>query len=509
MILSSPSTELLAVRNITKRFGDTVALDDVGFDLRAGEVHCLVGENGAGKSTLIKVLSGAVRPDRGSVSVLGHEYSHLTPDQSLQLGIATIYQDIELVGSLTVADNIFLGRERVNRFGVVDYASQNAAAQKLLRSIDVELPVTAPVESLSPAEQQILQIAKALYVKATIMVMDEPTASLGVEETRALLRLVKRLVTQGLGIIYISHFLPEVFQIGDRVTVLKDGRAVGTFDVAATDAGSITKRMIGREETLLHPAFKESSQVVLEVKDLTRTGHFAKVSFSLHQGEILGLGGVIGSGRTALLNVLFGADRPDEGQVLLNGRAVEFDSPNEAIAHGFAMIPEDRKALALFGSRSVLENAAIVDNEAHGWLLNHRRENAIVGGLVERLRIVSSGPNQPTGSLSGGNQQKVVLSRWLSGEAQIYLFDEPTKGVDIGAKEQIYRLMLELTSQGKSILMVSSDIPELLKISDRIVIMRNGEIEATVRTREVTQAELLGLFLGATGNGERAGDQLS
>ncbi|MBV8587476.1 MAG: sugar ABC transporter ATP-binding protein, partial [Verrucomicrobia bacterium] len=477
--MSEPSSpaDLLAVRNVTKRFGDTVALDDVDFDLHAGEVHCLVGENGAGKSTLIKVLSGAVRPDQGSISVLGHEYSHLTPDHSLQLGIATIYQDIELVGSLTVADNIFLGRERVNRFGVVDYRSQNAAAQELLRSIDIDLPVTARVESLSPAEQQILQIVKALHVKAVIMVMDEPTASLGVEETRALLQLVKRLVAQRLGIIYISHFLPEVFQIGDRVTVLKDGRVVGTFNVAATDPGSITKRMIGREETLLHPAFKQSSEIVLEVKDLTRAGHFSKVNFSLHQGEILGLGGVVGSGRTALLNALFGAGRPDSGQILLHGRAVEFDSPNQAIAHGFAMIPEDRTALALFGLRSVLENAAIVDNEARGWLLNHRRENATVRDLVERLRIVSSGPNQAAGSLSGGNQQKVVLGRWLSGEAQIYLFDEPTKGVDVGAKEQIYRLMLELTSQGKSILMVSSDIPELLTISDRIVVMRNGEVE--------------------------------
>ncbi|MBV8970622.1 MAG: sugar ABC transporter ATP-binding protein [Verrucomicrobia bacterium] len=508
--MSDPSSpaDLLAVRNVTKRFGDTVALDDVDFDLHAGEVHCLVGENGAGKSTLIKVLSGAIRPDQGSISVLGHAYSHLTPDHSLQLGIATIYQDIELVGSLTVADNIFLGRERVNRFGVVDYRSQNAAAQELLRSIDIDLPVTARVESLSPAEQQILQIVKALHVKAVIMVMDEPTASLGVEETRALLRLVKRLVAQRLGIIYISHFLPEVFQIGDRVTVLKDGRVVGTFNVAATDPGSITKRMIGREETLLHPAFKQSSEVVLEVKDLTRAGHFSKVNFSLHQGEILGLGGVVGSGRTALLNALFGAGRPDRGQILLHGRAVEFDSPNQAIAHGFAMLPEDRTALALFGLRSVLENAAIVDNEAHGWLLNHRRENATVRDLVERLRIVSSGPNQAAGSLSGGNQQKVVLGRWLSGEAQIYLFDEPTKGVDVGAKEQIYRLMLELTSQGKSILMVSSDIPELLTISDRIVVMRNGEVEVTVRTPEVTQAELLGFFIGLTGNGEPAGGQL-
>jgi ribose transport system ATP-binding protein len=505
----APATNLLTVHNVTKRFGDTVALNDVGFDLQAGEVHCLVGENGAGKSTLIKVLAGAVRPDQGKIIVLGQEYSHLTPDQSLQLGIATIYQDIELVGSLTVADNIFLGQERINRFAVVDYASQNAAAEELLRSIDVELPVTARVESLSPAEQQILQIAKALHVKASIMIMDEPTASLGVEETRALLRLVKRLVAQRLGIIYISHFLPEVFQIGDRVTVLKDGRVVGTFNVAATDAGSITKRMIGREETLLHPAFKENDQVVLEVKNLSRAGHFSKVNFTLHQGEILGLGGVIGSGRTALLNVLFGADRPDQGQILLNDRAAKFDSPRQAIEHRIAMIPEDRKALALFGLRSVLENTAIVDNEIHGWLLDHQKENAILRGLVERLRIVSSGPNQAAGSLSGGNQQKVVLGRWLSGEAQVYLLDEPTKGVDIGAKEQIYRLMLELTSQGKSILMVSSDIPELLTISDRIVVMRNGEVEVTVRTREVTQTELLGFFLGVNRSGERAGGQLT
>ena len=489
--------EILAIHALTKAFGDTVALSEVDFNLYAGEVHCLVGENGAGKSTLIKILSGAERPDKGQIRVFAREYRQLTPDQSLQLGIATIYQDIELVTSLTVADNIFLGREITTKFGLVDYAHQNRKAGELLHSMNIAIPATALVESLSPAQQQTLQIVKALHLNARIMVMDEPTSSLGVEETQALLEIVRKLVSQGIGVIYISHYLEEIFAIGDRVTVLKDGNTVGTLDVKTTDLATITRRMIGRERSSLsRRSFTETADVVLQVRDLARRGLFSNVTFDLHPREILGFGGVVGAGRSALMNVIFGADRRESGEIFLDGQPVSFASPRAAIARGIAMIPEDRKALGLFDLRSLIENIAIVYNEKHHQLLNHQEENEAVQTLIRRLHLITAGKHQPVGSLSGGNQQKTILARWLLSEAQVLIFDEPTKGVDIGAKGEIYNLMLQLAEQGKSIIMVSSDIPELLSMSDRIAIMRNGELPTIVNSCDVTEHELLELFLG-------------
>lgn len=488
--------EILAIHDLSRKFGDTVALDRVDFDLRAGEVHCLVGENGAGKSTLIKILSGAERPDDGSITAFGKQYSRLTPQQSLEAGIATIYQDVELVSSLTVADNIFIGRELRTRWGFIDSAAQNRKTGELLESMNIDLPPTALAEALSPAQQQMLQIVKALYRNATILILDEPTASLGIEEARALLKVIKNLTAQNRGIIYISHFLREIFEIGDRVTVLKDGRVTGTLEVRQTDMAAITKRMIGRERNLFFSREEiETGEVVLQVRNLTRRGHFKQVTFELRRGEILGFGGVVGSGRSALMNVLFGADRRTAGEILLNGRNFNPGMPIEAIATGVAMIPEDRKALGLFDLRSLLENIAIVHNELNMPMLNHALESRSVEKLVDRLHIVSAGIQQRVGSLSGGNQQKAILARWLLSSATVFIFDEPTKGVDIGAKEVIYKLMVELAKGGKSILMVSSDMPELISMSDRIAIMRNGELISILQAKSTTERELLGYFL--------------
>lgn len=494
-------TEILAIHDLRKTFGDTLALDNVHFDLQAGEVHCLVGENGAGKSTLIKILSGAERADKGRIIAFGKEFSRLTPHQSLEMGIATIYQDVELVQSLTVADNIFLGHEVKTRFGLVNYVTQNRQARELMDSLNIELPATALVEELSPAQQQTLQIAKALHVRAKILIMDEPTSSLGMEETKALMEIVKKLTSQNIGIIYISHYLQEIFNIGDRITVLKDGQVVDTFDVRSTDLRTITKSMIGRERSLFYNRDSaETGAIVLQVRNLSRHGHFENVSFDLHRGEILGFGGVVGAGRTALMNVLFAADRRDTGEIILNGRAINPDSPREAIQQGVAMIPEDRKVLGLFDLRSVLENIAIVTNETHGLVLDRRHEKMAVEELVTRLHIVAAGIGKAVGFLSGGNQQKAILARWLLSKAQVFIFDEPTKGVDIGAKEQIYDLMVKLAHEGKSILMVSSDMPELMSLSNRIAVMREGKLVATLHSRSVTEQQLLGYFLGIDGN---------
>jgi ribose transport system ATP-binding protein len=494
-------TEVLAIHNLTKAFGDTVALDNVDFTLYAGEVHCLVGENGAGKSTLIKILSGAERPDKGTIVAFGQEFSRLTPDHSLELGIATIYQDVELVTSLTVADNIFLGHEIKTKWGVINYSAQNGKARETLESMAIALPERALVESLSPAQQQTLQIVKAIHINAKIMIMDEPTSSLGVEETRALLDLVRKLTAQKIGIIYISHYLPEIFEIGDRVTVLKDGRVVDTLKVRSTDLQTITRNMLGQERALFYERnHVQTGEVALRVRNLSRRGQFEKVSFDVYRGEILGFGGLVGAGRSALMNVLFGADHSDAGEIVLNERPIVPKSPREAIGQGLAMIPEDRKLQGLFDIRSVLENIVIVQNETNVLFLDHRQENAAVGDLIDRLHIVTQGAQQPVGFLSGGNQQKVILARWLLSKAQIFIFDEPTKGVDIGAKAQIYDLMIQLTQQGKSILMVSSDIPELVSMSDRIAVMRNGELVTVLAAQEVSEQELVGYFLGINDN---------
>ena len=317
-------------------------------------------------------------------------------------------------------------------------------------SMNIAIPETALVEDLSPAQQQTLQIVKALHLNAKIMIMDEPTSSLGIEETNALMEIVRKLASQDIGVIYISHHLQEIFKIGDRITVLKDGQVVDTFDVRSTDLKTITKSMIGRDRSLFYDrGVFETGEVVLQVRNLSKRGLFENVSFDLYRGEILGFGGVVGAGRSALMNVIFGADRRDTGDIVLNGRAINADSPRETIERGVAMIPEDRKVLGLFDIRSVLENIAIVTNEANGLILNHRQENAAVEELIERLRIVTAGMRQAVGFLSGGNQQKAILARWLLSKARVFIFDEPTKGVDIGAKEQIYDLMLNLPKKAR------------------------------------------------------------
>jgi ribose transport system ATP-binding protein len=489
--------DILAIHNLSKKFGDTVALDKVDFALRAGEVHCLVGENGAGKSTLIKILAGAERPDSGTITAFGQAHARLSPQQSFEAGIATIYQDVELITSLTVADNIFLGREIRNPWGFIDANAQNRKTTELMRSMNVDLNPLSLVESLSPAQQQSLQIVKALHLNARILIMDEPTASLGVEEIKALLKLIKNLTAQSKAIIYVSHFLREIFMIGDRVTVLKDGRVSGTFNIAETTIAEVTRSMIGRDRSLFHVRdHVTAGEMVLQVRHLTLDDHFCDISFDLHRGEILGFGGVVGCGRSAVMNVLFGAQKRTSGQVHFHGREIEVSNPAEAIAQGMAMIPEDRKTLGLFDKRSLLENIAIVRNELHPPILNHSAESTDADRLVGHLHIISAGLQQRVSSLSGGNQQKAILARWLLSKALIYIFDEPTKGVDIGAKEEIYNWMIKLVKEGKSILMVSSDMPELISLSDRIAVMRDGKLVAQVNARETSEHELLGHYLG-------------
>ncbi len=488
---------ILTFNHISKYFSGTLALNDVTLDLCAGEVHCLVGENGAGKSTLIKILSGSEIPDQGEIVVYGNTYRRLSTRQAIDLKIATIYQDVDLVDTLTVADNIFLGAELFNRYGLVDTARQEKIASGIMERLNIHIKPQSLVEELAPAQKQTLQLVKALHRDARILIMDEPTSSLGRDETRALLELVRNLATQGIGIIYISHYLQEVFQIGDRVSVLKDGRKISGYEKDHFTIPQLIRDMVGRDADLFYK--KESISVgepLLRVDNYSRGEVVKQVSFEIRRGEIFGIGGMVGSGRTELVSLIFGADKRDTGELYLEGRKITPDSPSEAVRSGVCMITEDRKGSGLFGVRPVTENVAIVRNEGGGLFIDLRQEAQQVLQKVHQLTIQLASTGQDVDSLSGGNQQKVILSRWLMAGAQVFIFDEPTKGVDIGAKEEIYRTMTELARNGKGIIMISSDMPELLSMSDRIGVMRAGELVNIVPAQEASEERLIKEYLG-------------
>ena len=489
--------KILELVEITKDYTGTRALDSVSFDLRAGEVHCLVGENGAGKSTLIKILSGAVRPTSGRIILSGEAYSHLEPRQSITLGISTIYQDVDLIETLSVSDNIYLGDEIRTRAGFVDRREQQRRSAALLDRLTIRIDPRTLVRDLSAAQKQMLQLAKALHREAKVIIMDEPTSSLGHEETQALMQLVRQ-VTAGsaVGVIYISHFLEEIFSIGDRLTVLKDGKRVAVHEKGDISPDTIIMEMVGREASLFYK--KDAAEIGapgLEVRDFARGTAVRGVSFTVRKGEIFGIGGLVGSGRTELANLLFGVDKREKGSCCSTERKSPPDSPRGAIAHGIGMIMENRQEDSLFLLRPVRENIAIVKTERSGAFIAARREKADVRGMMDRFNVAAS-PGQEVRELSGGNQQKTIMSRWLLNDASVFIFDEPTKGVDIGAKQAIYKFMTELAQRGRYIIMISSDMPELLSMSDRIGIMRDGEMVKIVQAAGVTETELLREFLG-------------
>jgi ribose transport system ATP-binding protein len=491
---------LASIRNATKIYGQHRALNNVSFELAEGEVHCLVGENGAGKSTLTKILSGAITPESGAILLSGTEYKGLTPRRAIELGVSTVYQEAELIESLSVADNIFLGDEKSAGFPlVVDTRAQNEKASELIRSLHLNLKEDAVVETLSSAQKQMLQILKALYRDARIIIMDEPTSSLGLEETNSLMGLIRDLKAKGIGIIYISHYLEEVFEIGDTITILKDGESMGTFPIGLVDLDTVIRKMVGRDASLFYTKETvEPGPVQVEVRHLGRRGAVEDVSFEVRAGEIFGLGGLVGSGRSELVNLIFGADRKESGEILIGGRRITVRSPYDAVRAGICLITEDRKKLAMFSPRSVAENIAIVHNERYEPpVLSLRAERRRVREMVKRLSIaVTDQDNQTIAELSGGNQQKAIIGRWLLSDATLYIFDEPTKGVDVGARAEIFRLMVELAKAGKSIIMVSSDMPELISMSDRIGVMRGGRLTHVLDRRGITEETLIKHFIG-------------
>jgi ribose transport system ATP-binding protein len=489
------------MRNITKRFPGVLALNNVQFNLRPSEVHCLVGENGAGKSTLMKILAGAQPMDSGEIILSGERVDIHSPHHAQQLGISMIYQEFNLSPYLSVAENIFLGREpRIGRSPFINWSKMYKDAREILARIRVDLDVRKPVNECSVAQQQMVEIGKAISFNSKIIVMDEPSATLTDHELRALFDLIGTLRRQGIGLIYISHRLEEIFDIGDRVTVMRDGEYIGTHAVGELNRDDVIRMMVGRELKDEFPKeFFERGPERLRVEGLARHGAFADVSFSLHSGEIVGLTGLVGAGRTEVARAIFGADRLDEGQIYLDGKPVTVRSPQDAIRQGIGLLTEDRKGQGLVLGMTVRENTTLANLKTLVNILfvDRRRERAATEHYVRELQIKTPSVEQIVQNLSGGTQQKVVLAKWLFTQSRILVFDEPTRGIDVGAKIEIYRLMNELARQGVSILMISSELPEVLGMCDRVLVMHEGRLAGTLARKDATQERIMQLATGA------------
>jgi ribose transport system ATP-binding protein len=488
------------MRKITKTYPGVRALDNVDFEVVKGEVHALVGENGAGKSTLMKILAGAQPMDSGEILIDGQPVHITTPQKAMELGVSIIYQEFNLVPYLNAAENIFLGREPKGRIpGFVNFRAMYAEAQKVIDRLGVKLNVRTPVNRLSIAQQQMVEVAKATSRNATIIAMDEPSATLTEHELESLFELIRSLKQQGVSIIYISHRLEEVFQIADRVTILRDGRLVGTKPVAETDRDDIIRMMVGRE--LKEKIPKQAAQIgepALTVKNLTRKGVIEDINFTVHRGEVLGIAGLVGAGRTELARAVFGADAIDEGEIRLNGSRVEIRSPRDAIRRGIGLVTEDRKALGLILGMVVRENISLanLDSLTRLGFVNRREEKRVALKSIEDLMIKTPSVEQQVQNLSGGNQQKVVLAKWLFTQSKVLIFDEPTRGIDVGSKVEIYQLMNRLAANGVAIIMISSELPEILGMSDRILVMHEGKIAGELSREEATQEKIMWLATG-------------
>ena len=500
MTIESESETILEIRGITKEFSGVKALDDVSMSFRPGEVHALVGENGAGKSTLMKILSGVYQPTRGSLSFAGKAVAFKNPKQAQDAGIGIIFQEFSLIRNFDVADNVFLNREP-GRAGAHRQGRERRRAISLFQEIGFDIDVDRRVEELSVVEQQVVEIVKALSVAAKVLIMDEPSAVLTDKELKRLFRIIRSLKARGVTIIYISHMLDEVFEICDRVTVLKDGRVVGTKPIGETDKGDLVRMMVGREISEFFPEASASrGEVLLEARGLGVRGRLKGASFELRAGEILGVAGMAGSGQAALVGAVIGILRHDEGEILVCGERARMRDFREAVTRGIGYISEDRKSMGILASMSLKDNITIADLGAFlrlGFLLP-RREREAAAAESDRLRIKSAGLGQRIETLSGGNQQKALLARWLLMKPRILVLVEPTRGVDVGAKMEIYRIMREFVDSGRAVLMVSSELPEVIGLSDRILVMRGGAIEGAIDQAEglATEEKVMSMAVG-------------
>ncbi|MFN8594738.1 MAG: sugar ABC transporter ATP-binding protein [Anaerolineae bacterium] len=473
---------LIVMKGIAKTFPGVIALEGVEFALRQGEIHALMGENGAGKSTLIKILTGVEHPDKGIIEFLGKPVQVRSPQHSQEIGISTVYQEVNLCTNISVAENIMLGREP-RRLGSIHWRKMNELAQVAIKRLGIDVDVAQPLGNYSVAIQQMVAITRALEISsAKVLILDEPTSSLDIHETHLLFDVMRKLKSEGLGIIFITHFLDQVYEIADRITVLRNGHLVGTFETASLPRIELVAKMLGRSLTELDAMAKErlkgeqqGKERLIEAKGLGRAGVLEPIDLELNVGEVVGIAGLLGSGRTETANLLFGVDAPDTGSLVMKGEKVERFSPLESLKRGVALCPEDRKAEGIVGDLTIRENIILALQARYGWFkyLNMQKQREIADRYIQLLGIVTPSAEQLVKNLSGGNQQKVILARWLATNPQVLILDEPTRGIDVGAKAEIQKLVLDLAEEGKSCVFISSELEEVLRVSQRVVVLRD------------------------------------
>ncbi|HTG41612.1 MAG TPA: sugar ABC transporter ATP-binding protein [Methylomirabilota bacterium] len=492
---------------MSKRFAATQALDDVSLDLRSGEIHALVGENGAGKSTLVKILAGIHQPDSGTIWLDGEQTVIHGPAQSRALGIAVVHQEPRLFPDLTVAENVFIGHAPSGRLGTIDWGGTRRAAQALFRQLDVQFDVDAPVRGLSMADQQLIEIAKSLSVDARVLILDEPTASLSAHEVERLFTIVRRLRDRGVAVLFVSHRLDEVFELCDRATVFRDGKHVVTTATSDLTTADLVRHMVGRVVSLFPKVEIPAGDVLLEVTGLTRAGVFRDIAFSVRAREIVGFAGLVGAGRTEVARVLFGIDQRDAGEIRLGGAPVAFASPSAAMHAGIAYLPEDRHQEGLVLDFTIAQNVTlpILPRLFPRLLTRSSVERTVARDYTQQFNVRMTGVDQLAGALSGGNQQKVVLAKWLASKPKILILDEPTRGIDIGAKVEVHRIISELAASGLGIILISSDLPEVLAMSDRILVLHEGRITAEIPRERATEERVMFAATGSASDDEASG----
>ena len=503
--MSRQQAPFLRLTNVSKTFPGVNALTNINFDVRPGEVHGLIGENGAGKSTLIKVLAGVYQPDPGAeIEIEGEKVTALTPTESMRRGVMVIYQDFSLFPTLSVKENIAFSQQIEKRRRLIDWKAMEETSRRALSTLGVEIDLNARLSSLSTARQQLVAIARALVYDAKLLVMDEPTSALSSGEVEHLFRVVNELKARGMAIIFISHKLDELFKITDRMTVLRDGHYIGTRISSETDTNEIITMMVGREIKEQHLAGKNIGETVLEVKNISKRGNYQDVSFSVRRGEVLGITGLVGAGRTETVRALFGLNPPDSGEILLEGRKIAPKSPAQAQTLGIAYVPESRQTEGLVLQQDSESNLtlSILRRFVRNGLIRfgERRKKAVE--LIEQLNVKPAYPHMQVDKFSGGNQQKIVVAKWLATNPKVLIVDEPTNGIDVGAKTEIHHLLRELADEGMAVIMVSSELPEILSISDRVLVMRRGRINGEFNANGLSQEQIMEKAVLASGEKE-------
>lgn len=491
----------IEMRGIDKSFGSNQVLKQAGFTLESGEVHALMGENGAGKSTLMKILTGVYTKDAGTVLVDGKEVNYKNPQEAEKAGIVFIYQELNVMFDLTVEENLFMGKEIHGKFGICDKKAMQKKAQEALNTLGVNISPKTVMSELSVGQQQMVEICKALMADAKVIIMDEPTAALTQSETVALFKVIESLRKKGVSMVYISHRMEEIFELCDRITVLRDGSYIGVKNIPETNMNEIVKMMIGREIGERYPSRDvKIGKEVLKVKGLTRKGTFHDVSFSVRAGEVLGVSGLMGAGRTEIMQAIFGNLSYESGTIEIDGKKVKISNPRQAMEHGIGFITEDRKTEGLMLDKSIRENISLCNlgRISKSFVVSKKAEKDMVAEAIKELHIKCFGPFHECNNLSGGNQQKVVLAKWILTNPKILILDEPTRGVDIGAKKEIYSIINKLAAQGVAIIMVSSELPEVLGMSDNIMVVREGEVRGIISYEEANQERVMTLATGGT-----------